>query len=304
LLYITDDLQLRNDLGISLDMHAAKVILRSLLKIVESRFFGFPLRDFLNWNCWLATMPAPVLDARGIREDESDPSTSISELTISIAQLNLNISCVSCTSPRMYELAELMSSPEATQGATEVVNNLLGYVSQLVGGTFLQVQLDRLLNEASRKCPHSPSYEANPKPIEYRPLEAKREEASITFLVMIGVVATGLIAVVGGLVLAIRCFVRHRHRKWLGSLRCHRAFLILRRQERERQMEFELNATTKSIFRSPEVPVYARWLMPVVILGNTAFFLSGHLSLGATVNIVVSLFPCIIRRLNEEITNS
>ena len=36
---------------------------------------------------------------------------------------------------------------------------------------------------------------------------------------------------------------------------------------------------------SREVPCFVRYLIPVVILGNVALFLSGHLSLGGTVNI-------------------
>jgi hypothetical protein len=36
---------------------------------------------------------------------------------------------------------------------------------------------------------------------------------------------------------------------------------------------------------SKDIPLLARLLIPVVILGNVALFLSGHLSLGGTVNI-------------------
>jgi hypothetical protein len=54
-------------------------------------------------------------------------------------------------------------------------------------------------------------------------------------------------------------------------------------QEKLDEKEAALNASTKAMFISPEVPLFVRWFMPLVILGNIAFFLSGHLSLGATV---------------------
>ncbi len=39
------------------------------------------------------------------------------------------------------------------------------------------------------------------------------------------------------------------------------------------------------MFLSPEIPLLVRLTMPLIIVGNIGFFMSGHLSLGATVNI-------------------
>ena len=50
-------------------------------------------------------------------------------------------------------------------------------------------------------------------------------------------------------------------------------------------MESELNTITKSMFTSPVIPLYVRFGIPLLIIGNIGFFLSGHLSLGATVNV-------------------
>ena len=54
-------------------------------------------------------------------------------------------------------------------------------------------------------------------------------------------------------------------------------------------MESEFNDSTESMFRSPDIPTLVRWLMPLIIVANIGFFLSGHLSLGATVNIEAEL---------------
>jgi hypothetical protein len=43
------------------------------------------------------------------------------------------------------------------------------------------------------------------------------------------------------------------------------------------------------MFQSPEIPKFVRWIMPLILLVNIGFFLSGHLSLGATVNIEAEL---------------
>lgn len=64
---------------------------------------------------------------------------------------------------------------------------------------------------------------------------------------------------------------------------------LLHQQGREEEIESELNATTESMFLSPDISVFVRWAMPFIILGNIGFFLSGHLSLGATINIEAEL---------------
>ena len=45
-----------------------------------------------------------------------------------------------------------------------------------------------------------------------------------------------------------------------------------------------------SLFRSEEVPRYVRLLVPLLLSVNTLFFLSGHISLGASVDVTLNLF--------------
>ena len=48
-------------------------------------------------------------------------------------------------------------------------------------------------------------------------------------------------------------------------------------------------ASDKSLFRSEEVPLYVQLLVPGALLINVLFFLSGHISLGASVDVTVRL---------------
>ena len=284
-----DDMQISNDLDISLDLSTANVVMEAMMKVAESRFYQFPLRDILDLNCWLAMIPAPELDSRGVRVAESEATAALAELAASISQLNLNVSCVDCSSPRMSELTELLSSPEAQEDATDVVNMVLEYVTELIGGNFLQVQIDRTLNEAARKCPHSPTFEVNAVAAEYDPFEAPDTDDSITYLLLLGSVTVCLLVCLCMLMASIRCIVRRRHKKWLKQLPSTQIQRLVDQQRKEQKVESELNAATRSMFTSPEVPRLVRWSMPLIILGNIAFFLGGHLSLGATVNIEAEL---------------
>jgi uncharacterized membrane protein YhiD involved in acid resistance len=282
-------MQLSNELDVGLDMYTANVILATVLKIQESRFFSFPLRDILNLDCWMATIPAPRLDSRGVRIKGAEPTLGLEELAANIAKLNLNISCVDCSSPRMHELTELLSESEAKEGTTDVANFILDYVTQLMGGPFLQVKIDRILSEAAYRCPHSPTYDPETQSVEYLPFESAATESNTTLLMLVLGVALCLILLVSILVTVIRSFVRRRHKNWLGSLPRHQTVRLLKQQEREQAREAELNAHTKSMFHSPDIHVAVRYLMPIIILVNIGFFVSGHVSLGATVNIEVEL---------------
>jgi len=235
-------------------------------------------------------MPAPPLDARGVRLEGSESSLSLVHLFASVATLNLNITCVSCTSPGMAELATLLSTPEASEDATEVANDVFGYVTKLLGGEYLQVTFDRMLNDAKRSCPHSADYETSPVAIAYNSFKATEStDQSIQFLIAVAIGIGCLIVFVAVVTVFVRLVVRRRHRKWLRSLLTERVFLLLQQQRAIQGKEANLNATTTSMFLSSQVPFWLRLSMPLIILGNIGLFLSGHLSLAATVNIEATL---------------
>lgn len=281
-----DGMQIRNEIDISLDLRKASVAIAALLKIAEDRFVSFPLQDITNLDCWLATIPAPALDSRGLRLEGVEPSASLQHLTAAVATMNLNVTCISCTSPAMEELAALLSTEEGAEDFTDAANNILDYAMELLSGNFLQTTIDRLLNEAPKSCPHRPEYQAQPTKTVYEPMEAvDNSSGSMQFLIT-------LMAVVGCLVLAVllvayvvRRIVRRRQEKWLRSLPGYSISLMLTRQNLKKAKDAEINRMTTSMFKSTDIPFFVRLIMPVVILGNIALFLSGHLSDGATVNI-------------------
>lgn len=232
-------------------------------------------------------MPAPSLDARGIRLESVDPSMSVTHLAASVQRLGLDISCLNCTSPGVAELTELLKTPEAAKGATDIANDLFETASRLLGGRFLQVQIDRALNEAGRKCPHSPDFDANAVPAQYEAIESTPQKDSLAFFIAIGIGMGCLIVLVSAVVLTTNFIVRRRNRKWLATLPAEKLRILWLDQEREKAKASEV-AGTPSMFQSPDIPLWVRYGMPLVILGNIGFFLSGHLSLGATVAIIAS----------------
>jgi hypothetical protein len=278
----TEQIQIRNEVDLSLDLFNANVIGATMTKILESRFLNFPLRDLLNVNCWLATIPAPSLDSSGLRVGNEDPTASLAELAAQVGSLVIKANCTDCSSPRMSELTTLLSSTKAQDDTTEVANALLDYVTKLMGGNFLQVQIDRLLVEAGRKCPHSPDYDPNATPTEYEAFEDPDIDYATSYLILLGV-AIALIIIVSAIILGVRCVVRRRHKKWVGRLPPHQIKELSSQQREEGELNVRLNLSTRSMFRSQDIPCLLRWIVPAILFLNIVFFLSGHLSLGATV---------------------
>jgi hypothetical protein len=282
---IADNIDISNEINLSLELTDASMSISTLTKMVETRLFGFPIRDVFDLNCWLATIPAPALDPQGVRIDDSVLTASLSHLEAHIGELTVTADCTNCTSPRMTELTDLLSSPDARNEITDVANALLDYVTQLTGGNFLQVQIDRVLNEAIRKCPHSPTYDSDAKPFAYEDFETSKTTYSIGHLIFLTVLTLTTIIIMLMVVLTVKCIVRRRHRKWLFNLPPHQIKNLSYHQKSKQSFEDKLNITTRSMFRSPDVPFVIRFMIPIVIVCNVLFFLSGHLSLGATVNI-------------------
>jgi hypothetical protein len=83
--------------------------------------------------------------------------------------------------------------------------------------------------------------------------------------------------------------VKRRSRAWALTLSRERVNLVLQLQAAEQEREAELNYVTTSMFCSKDIPLWVRYVIPLVLAANVGFFLSGHLNLGASVNIVAEL---------------
>ena len=104
-------------------------------------------------------------------------------------------------------------------------------------------------------------------------------------MIVVGaIIAT--IGIVSTLVYSVVKVIRSRRRKvWLAKLSKKKIRFYLSRQEEEDALTRDLNQGTRSMFRSSSIPSVVRFLVPIVILVNIGLFLSGHISLGASVDI-------------------
>ncbi|CAB9514500.1 Paraquat-inducible protein A [Seminavis robusta] len=276
-----DGVDIVNDFDLSLDIHSATVVLAILLKISEDAFVNFPIRDILNINCWIALIPPPLLDIYGFVEPGTDLTAAITNMDFSASKLKLALDCHNCTSPALLELSRLLSAEGASEDVTDLANRVIATITDKLGGAFLQDQINRLLVNAPRHCSHSNDYDPEARPLVYEMFQSAKPPAGSYIPIMTLIFAPLGFALAA--VLLVRRLVGRRQRKWLASLPSEQIFLIQQRQEKEDQDEAAVNALSTSMYRSTEIPFFLRQLIPVIIVVNIGFFLSGHLNDGGRV---------------------
>lgn len=285
---IGSDTEIVNEVDIRVSMSSLNVVLIALLRVAVDAFASFPVGDILNSHCWLALMPAPELDRRGVRVGNEEPSLAISNLIASVARLGLNVTCIECSSPGMAELTTLLSTADAQDAATVVGNDILDFATRLLSGQFLQVTFDRMLNDAQKMCPHSPSFDPIYSPLQYEPFDATSQQSALSLFIALAITVGSLAIFAFVVVMTTKFIVRRRSRRWRKGLSREKILLLAHEQQIEKSRNEFLNSSTKPMFQSDEIPRFVRWTMPIIILGNVGLFLSGHLSLGASVNIVAT----------------
>lgn len=279
-----DDLQVSNELELGLTLSSANMILELLAEIEEVSLLQFPLKDAMNVNCWLATVVTPVLDKYGVRA--GDATLGLRKMALAVAEARLDMNCISCSSPALLDMAEFFASEEGVADTTSVANMMFEYGSNLLQGGFVQNRIDRMLNEASRKCPHSTAYNQNFNGLSYEDMEAVEQQVeSYGFLIAILTVVVCIVLLASFAAVATRLIMRRRHNNWVKQLSRPQILLLEKEQRSEVERERDLNSRMHSLVLSKDVPLVMRICIPFIILGNVALFLSGHLSLGGTVNI-------------------
>ena len=288
----TDDIHMKNEFDLSIDMNTLTLLLDFLAKIDINALFRIPLRHVLNYNCWLAAIPPPTLNDQGVRSEkeqvEQDITASLEKLQAIVQEAVFSINCTDCSGPALSEILTLSSTSNGIQDSTAAINNLLNYATDIIKGEYSQVNIDRILNHARNQCPiYTEYYDENYISQSYKSFNtASYEDENIKAVLGIAVAILVIIIFISILFYARSWIIRKRHKQWLQTLSPTEALYYYEDQLHSEQESKALNCVTKSMFRSDEsIPMSVRIIMPIVILLNIGLFLSGHLDLGATITV-------------------
>jgi hypothetical protein len=221
--------------------------------------------------------------------DRDIESLSVTEFMATVAELGLHISCIDCSGPSIPELSDLLSSLEESKVVTSLANVAFDFAANLIEGNLLRQAADRALNEAQMRCPHNPDYDPDFVGFEYESFEASGSKDSNSSFHAVVVVGASLLVAILAVVVTTKQIVRRRHRKWVDSLPEAQLQLLFKEQRKQANKGVALNEATKSMFRSDAISWWLQMLMPVIILVNIGFFLTGHFGLEASITIMASL---------------
>mmetsp|Transcript_26372 Transcript_26372/g.38959 ORF Transcript_26372/g.38959 Transcript_26372/m.38959 type:complete len:1508 (+) Transcript_26372:66-4589(+) len=280
--------RVRDEIEIAFDLVGARLSLTILANILASRFFSIPIVDIFEVNCWLATLPAPLLTEQGTRLGSAERSLGIVDTALLLEKLNLKIDCTNCTSAALLELSAFVQSEETSATFTRLTTSLFNFVTTLLDGEFIQTFFDRAVNLAPIKCQHSPTYDPEFKGFEFAPFEkVDVPDESISFLLFLSIMVLGALLLILIFRFLLRCFVRDQQRKWMKTTPSTHVLRIYENQKKEDEKIAYLNGNTYSMIRSRDVPLVVRYGIPVLLLSNIALFLSAHFNLGGAISVFI-----------------
>lgn len=280
-----------NDMVLKLSMENATGLVDSLALLSEYESIHFPLKNALNPYCWLSLVPAPKLNEYGIKEDGERSYLSLTDVQVFVEKLNLTVDCIECESMGARNLVEAVSSPGAVEALTRVANDILNIGESIVVGNLVQDNFDRVFNEAQRYCPHHPNYEPEAdllgEILNFKALDFSTSVGVNSLVYLLAGVVFSLVIGISVITTLIKWIVNRRHSKWIRTLPVQQVHVIQHLQKADDQLERELNEHTSAMITTKEIPAWIRWFMPVVLIGNCAMFLSGHLDVAADVAMTI-----------------
>lgn len=204
-----------------------------------------------------------------------------------MGDVNLTLDCLECSVPSFEQITAQFSA--ATQSLNGRIEKSL---SGLPGkDSLLQKRIDSWLVDASKRCRHHQDYDPEaqlpfvgaglvPPSVSVIPTAMVRN----VFLVGICFVVVGAFLYFG-----VGWIATSRHNVWLKTLPLASIVAIRDNQEKERATEAKIDALAGSMFKNNHLSWFVRWLVPLALLGSSAFFLSGVLTDAAQANIYIQL---------------
>jgi len=281
---------LRNDLEISVGMQDLVLYMALFVSVIEERLMTLPFEDLTNINCLMSTLSTPNLNENGASVGTTR-SLYFEDLTLIARKSDLSINCKVCSS-EIESIVNLFGSISNFLNLSGTINSLLEILTNLVGGDGFIVDIERYLASSSYQCPSNEAYDASyVAPVyssvvnEFSTVPEPANNFISNFALVLGI----LLIVVLILVLLVKRHKKRRLESWMKSITKRQSMFELLHQRSNQVRNEKLNEETTSMFTSKSISLVVRILVPVVIVGNVGLFLSGHLSLGAQVDLVIDI---------------
>ena len=277
-----------NDFTFTVGVSDLEIFLGLLVKMDLGHVSNLQLRHISHLDCWVSTIGSFVLSQAHARVNGS---------------LFAGLKCRHCSSPGFRDLQDTLSTAQASKDLTEIINGVLNFVSKSIESEAVQDQVNAWLEESTQRCTVAAdgfSPDGSYQNINaMKGTETKREPTVAYGYQSDAVLDYTLFALLGVSIASVWMCARfyNREKKYQQDLLAlekelgahHKKMGAKTTNNNTQQQSRPLISATRSLFQSPHVPGFVRYAVPLVLLGNAGFFLSGHLSLGALVKVALNI---------------
>ena len=274
----SDDVLVENKFTVLLSLDSMQILMNIMALLEVSSFLKFPLYDIANIHCWLATIASPL---------EISPSLALSQFDLDWEKISIKMECLDCSSPGIQEMVNLVNNPDSFSDSFS--DGFIHLIQSLLEEDFVQNEIDKLIIDSKTKCPHHVDYGTVPKSLnnEYI-VETFSPQETETIIVIISICVS--IVVIAMTMKGVKLKQERDINK------------VMEGKDRNLELNYAvyeidsvLDSNSEALVCSRDIPLIARVIVPIVVIVNIGFFLSGHLSLGATVLIDINLAGQIVR---------
>jgi len=144
--------QMTNEVDLSISIPSTTFSVEILADLEEKLLLEFPLKDVTNPYCWLAALGSPDPN------DGYKKELAISNVSFSLSTFYLDTFCVYASSPGCDSISEVIDHLENAGLATSFRNSIIGLVEDSVVSLWDTLDVEELIMDAKKQCPHSQSY--------------------------------------------------------------------------------------------------------------------------------------------------
>jgi hypothetical protein len=159
-------LRMKNQVDLSVTLPSTTVSLEILASMRESSLLNFPLSDTTNVFCWLAALESwsPELnDSVANQRSNRVQRLYLSSQSFYVSSFFLDSSCVACSSPGGNAISEVFYELEQAGFAFNFKDQVINLVEEMRWGFWNDFDVDQLLDDAPKYCPHHPEYDPEAK---------------------------------------------------------------------------------------------------------------------------------------------
>lgn len=259
-------------------------------KIIERRFFEFPIEDVFDMQCWFSTLALP--------SQSNDTSFWFPVLEAMLGDFRIRVGCDGCLDDENQSVTFSTSGPQEGSTLHSINSNIDKLLARLRGNDLtFESNVNRMILDAPKRCRHRPEYDPDERSglFDVDSLTSFTgsgggSNTSVLFIVLVTLVAFVALAAIG-ISVGQRLAASRRQRTSTKSpwLKVESTESSSRGQNYEAALEKIVHSQSTSMFKSKQVTKLVRQGVPFSILACSGLFLAGFFATSFTLSLRIKV---------------